>query len=152
MKEEMKHGWMKKGLVALCLTLLTAALLMSATAEAADMTGYSNDELVALLAQVQTEIVDRGIEKTAELQAGRYTGGVDVPAGKYVLLCKTLDGQFGIVELSAATDDPKQYPSLLYEFVDEEKEVDFYITIEEGGVLTIPFPCQLKISGGVMFK
>ena len=116
------------------------------------MTGYSNDELVALLAQVQTEIVDRGIEKTAELQAGRYTGGVDVPAGTYVLLCRTDDNQSGIVWLSAADDDPNKSPTLLYEFVGRNVEEDFYITIEEGGILSVPFSCQLKISGGVMFK
>ena len=149
----MKHGWMKRAAALICLIALVISCLLAAAAETVDLSGFSNDEVEALLKQVQEEIVSRGIEKTASLEAGRYTGGLDVPAGSYTLYCKTNEDQHGIVWLSAANDDlDNNYPSLLYDHVGFSSEASYYITIEEGGILNLPFPCQLKISGGVMFK
>ena len=148
----MKHGWMKHTAALICLVALAVSCLLAVAAETVDLSGLSDDEIEALLNQVQEEIISRGIEKTASLEAGCYTGGVDIPVGKYTLLCKTNAGQYGIVQLSAADDDPDGYPSLLYDFVGSDSEKNYYITIEEGGILNLPFPCQLQISAGVQFK
>ncbi|MGI6238050.1 MAG: hypothetical protein ACOYI5_00285 [Christensenellales bacterium] len=117
------------------------------------MSQYTDDEIVALLAQVQGEISSRGIEKTATIDAGQYVGGRDIPAGTYVLICKTDAKQHGIVWLSAAGDNlDEDYPSKLYEHVSFDREETFFIDVEEGGILSVPFTAQLRISGGVMFQ
>ena len=154
---------MKKALIvllSLCLmgSALAAAPSEDEAAEAApeaveqiiDLSGYDDDALVALLKQVQSEIVDRKIEKTAPLRAGTYVFGEDIPVGKYVLK-KEQNDQAGIVSLAAADDEEGEYPSKLYEFIGEEAH-EMYITGEEGDVLTLPFSCDLIIFAGVTFE
>ena len=151
-----------------CMIILTVCLLLTALAaspargeapaetepeEAAqiiDLSGYGDEELTALLKQVQTEIMARNIEKTAALRAGTYVFGSDIPTGKYVLKKSPTDIH-GIVEFAAADDPEDKYPSKLYEFVGDE-DFETFITGEEGDRLTIPFPCELTISAGVAFQ
>lgn len=67
----------------LALTVLAAVPGTVASAEPAaspavqivDLSGLSDEELVALLDQVQAEIMTRGIEKTAQLPEGMYIFG-----------------------------------------------------------------------------
>lgn len=143
-----------KGIVVCIITismLITSSCI--ALAEGIDMSQFTDDEIVALLEQVQGEIIGRGIEKTATIDAGQYTGGKDIPVGSYVLMCKTDSDHHGIVWLSAADDNlDDDYPSKLYEHVGFDTEETFYIDVEEGGILNVPFTAQLRISGGVMFK
>ena len=138
------------GMVMLCLVFSTVGAISE---ELIDMSQYFDDEIISLIAQFQTELVNRGIEKTASLKAGKYIGGKDIPAGAYVLICKTDSDHHGIVWLSAADDDlENDYPSKLYEHISFDKEETFYIEIEEGGILNLPFAAELQISGGVLFK
>ena len=89
-----------------------------------------------MLGKVNEELVGRGIAKSAELPAGKYTGGKDIPAGSYIITCKTDESHHGIVWVSAAADDlNNQYPSILYEHVSFSSEEKFRVTIEEGGIL-----------------
>ena len=77
---------MKKILVLFLTVCLLAAPAVFASAEdVTDLSGLNDEQLVALLAEVQTEIVARHIEKTASLPAGTCIGGRDVPAGPCVL-------------------------------------------------------------------
>ena len=77
---------MKKTLVLFLIVCLLAVPVAFASAEdAADLSSLNDEQLVALLAEVQSEIVARHIEKTASLTAGTYIGGRDIPAGSYVL-------------------------------------------------------------------
>lgn len=117
-----------------------------------DLSGYTDEEIAVLLDQVQEEVVDRGIEKSAVLAAGKYEGGKDIPAGSYVMKKEANTADFGIVSLRAADDPEDKFPSKLYEFVDEEDEAEFYITMDEGDILTLPFQVTLTISAGVVFK
>lgn len=147
--------------VCLVLTALTAVPgVMAAEAEETeaqetvqiiDLSGYGDEELVQLLAQVQQEIMARNIEKTASLPAGMYVFGRDVPTGKY-LLKKDSEEKSGLVQLAAADDPEDQYPSKLYTFVGREEEWETYITGEEGDVLKMDFPCELTISAGIQFR
>ena len=57
----------------------------AAAEQVIDLSGYDDDTLVALMKQVQGEIAARHIEKTAQLRAGTYIFGEDIPVGKYVL-------------------------------------------------------------------
>ncbi len=137
----------------LCCLLVCLLLIPAAMADVPDLSGLTDDEIVELLGKVNEEMMSRGINKSAELPAGKYVGGKDLPAGAYIITCKTDDNHHGIVWVSAAADDlNNQYPSILYEHVSFNCEEQFRVTIEEGGILNLPFAATLTISSGVFFK
>lgn len=122
-----------KKIMALILTLcLLAASSTIAVAEAAtDFSAYSDAELLVLLAEVQSEISARKIEKTAHLTAGTYIGGRDIPVGTYILATAGSEGEYGIVSLRSVNDPEDDYPSKLYEFKNGEDVYSVFITVEE---------------------
>ena len=137
----------------LCCVLICLLLLPSALADVPDITGLTDDEIVEMLSKINEEIVSRGIMKSAELPAGKYTGGRDLPAGSYIITCKTDDNHHGIVWVSAAADDlDNQYPSILYEHVSFNSEEKFRVMIENGGILNLPFTATVTISACILFK
>ena len=137
----------------LCCLLVLLLMIPAALADVPDLSGLTDDEIVELLGKVNEEMMSRGISKSAELPAGKYVGGKDLPAGAYIITCKTDDNHHGIVWVSAAADDlNNQYPSILYEHVSFSSEEQFRVTIEEGGILNLPFAATLTISSGVFFK
>ena len=143
---------MKKVFVLLLLLCLTYAVAITAYAEEVDLSGYDDGELLVLLNQIQTEVVTRHIEKTAQLTGGTYIGGKDIPAGSYILKSAGSDGEFGITSLRSVNDPVDDYPSKLYEFNRSEDKYTVYITIEDGDTLILPYSYALTISGGVIFK
>ena len=135
--------------------LAAACLLLGAAgafAEAPDCTAMSDDELIAQLAALQSEIVARDIEKTAALTAGTYIGGRDIPAGDYILASAGEEGDAGIVSLRSVNDPEDEYPSKLYEFNFASEGYTVYITVEEGDELVVPYPYTLTVSAGVKFE
>ena len=144
---------MKKLIILILLAFsLVVAPMHSIYAEKIDLGIYSDSELLALLDQVQSEIVTRHIEKTAQLPTGTYVGGKDIPAGTYILTADGADKEYGIVYLRSVNDTDDDWPSKLYEFNKAEEKRSFYITIDDGDTLVLPFAYTLTISGGVMFK
>lgn len=144
---------MKKLLVlALTLCLLVVSSAVVYAEETLDLTVYTDDALLALLAEVQGEIVNRKIEKTAQLTAGSYIGGRDIPVGTYILAAAGTEDEHGIVSLRSVNDPVDDYPSKLYEHKMGDDVYSVFVTIEEGDTLILPFPYTLTISGGVMFK
>lgn len=144
---------MKKllALIFLVFTLIVTPML-TIYAEEIDLSIYSDSELLTLLDQVQSEIVTRHIEKTAQLPTGTYVGGKDIPAGTYTLTAAGTEKDYGIVYLRSVNDAADDWPSKLYEFNKAEEYRSFYITIEEGDTLVLPFAYTLTISGGVLFR
>lgn len=136
----------------LTLCLLVASSTIVFAEEATAFSSYSDADLLVLLAEVQSEIVARKIEKTARLTAGTYIGGRDIPVGSYILATAGSEGEHGIVSLRSVNDLEDDYPSKLYEHKHGEDVYSVFITIEEGDTLILPFPYTLTISGGVMFK
>ena len=137
----------------LCCMLVSLLLVSAALADVPDLSGLTDDEIVELLGKVNEELVSRGISKSAVLPAGKYIAGKDLPAGSYIIVCKTDDNHHGIVWAAAATDDlNNQYPSLLYEHVSFNCEEQFRITLDEGGILNLPFTATLTVSPGLLFK
>ena len=140
----------------LALILLACLLTISATTAFAegilDLSGYTDSELVDLLAEVQGEIADRKIEKTALLTAGTYIGGRDIPVGTYILATAGTEEEYGIVSLRSVNDPADDFPSKLYKHKHGDDVYSVFVTIEEGDTLILPFPYTLTISGGVMFK
>ena len=139
---------MKKTLALILTVCLLAAPMAFASAEnTTDLSLLKDEQLVALLAEVQSEIVARHIEKTASLTAGTYIGGRDIPAGSYILSTAGTENEFGIVSLRSVND-----PSKLYELKDGDDSYSVFVRIEEGDTLILPFPYTLTISGGAKFK
>lgn len=137
----------------LCCLLVCVLLIPVALADVPDISVLTDDEIIELLGRVNDELVGRGIAKSAVLPAGKYVGGKDLPAGAYIITCKTDDSHHGIVWVSAAADDlNNQYPSILYEHVSFSTEEQFRVTIEDGGILNLPFTATLTISSGLLFK
>ena len=98
----------------LCLLLVSLLIIPFALADKVDLSSLTDDEIVELLNQVNSELISRGIAKSATLAAGKYTAGKDLPAGSYIISCETDDNHHGIVWASAPTDDlNNQYPSVL---------------------------------------
>lgn len=143
---------MKKALATLLVICLMAAPIMTGLAESVDLSAFDDEQLLALLSQVQAEIVARRIEKTAELPAGTYVGGKDIPAGTYILASNGSEKDSGIVSLRASYDADNDWPSKLYEFTKSSEHYTVYLTIEDGDTLVLPYAFTLTISGGVVFK
>lgn len=144
---------MKKTLALILTVCLLAAPMAFASAEnTTDLSLLKDEQLVALLAEVQSEIVARHIEKTASLTAGTYIGGRDIPAGSYILSTAGTEDEFGIVSLRSVNDPADGYPSKLYELKDGDDSYSVFVRIEEGDTLILPFPYTLTISGGAKFK
>ena len=142
---------MKKILIAVVVVCLLIVPSFS-LAEALDFSAYTDGELLTLLEQVQAEVVNRHIQKTATLQAGTYIGGRDIPAGSYILTNIGTEGQDGIISLRSVNDPEKSYPSKLYEFIDAEDGFTVFVVIEEGDTLVLPCPYTITIHGGFVFE
>ena len=72
------------------------SLVSFAVAETTDLSSLSNDEVLDLLKQVQQEVVDRKLSKSAELSAGMYIVGGAFPSGLYVISSDDFDGYFTV--------------------------------------------------------
>lgn len=136
----------------LTLCLLAATCPIAIAGEATDFSGYGDEALLALLDDVQSEIVARKIEKTAHLTAGTYIGGRDIPVGSYILAAAGNENEHGIISLSSPNDSEEGYSLKLYQHKNGEETYSVFVNIEDGDTLTLPFPYTLTISGGVMFK
>lgn len=73
-------------------SVILALLLLCGVAYAItiDLSEYSDDELIELETAIQAEKLERGMAKSATIYAGKYTVGVDIPAGVYSV--NTLNG------------------------------------------------------------
>ena len=145
---------MKKALVLLMLVVI----LMTSCVAFADfeLSQYSDDEIIALLAAVQQEVVNRKIEKTANLPSGKYLAGRDIPAGNYMLTCKydgimwayiTITGEGGtggekFEGYVWSKDNPVS---------DGSNEQTWHIELKDGDLLESTDPFTLTISAGVKF-
>ncbi len=137
----------------LCSLFVAMMIIPAVLAEKIDLSSLTDDEIVELLTEVNAALVSRGIEKSATLPAGKYVAGKDLPAGSYIITCETNENHHGIVWVSAPTDDlNNQYPSVLYEHVSFNEKEQFRISLEDGGILNLPFTATLTISPGLLFK
>lgn len=122
-------------------------------AEGIDISTLSDDELVALMARVQEEIVARHIEGTANLAGGTYIAGKDIPAGSYIYTCFASGEAWGNVTIYSEKGEGDQ---LFWEVVaapeDGEKPESFFITLNPDDQLKSGVPFSLTIYAGVMFK
>ena len=84
------------------------------------------------------------IGKTATLHKGEYIGGEDIPVGIYILKCIAGDSEHGIVSLSSPNDNlDEDYPSIIYEHISFNEIREYFIAMDEGSILTLPFTATL---------
>ena len=146
---------MKRFIALLLITIMTT-VTVNVWADSLDLSGYDDTALVELLGQVQQEVADRHIEKTAELQAGDYIGGRDVPEGTYVGHCMASGDDWGNVTVYSLDENGAHDKQLLWEVVSApeagEEQDSFLITINEGDELSSSVPFGLTIYAGAAFK
>jgi len=137
-------------------SLLLAALLMLTTAvmaDGVDLAQMTDNDVLALLEQVNAEIVSRGIAKTATLPKGAYIVGRDLPAGRYIFTCLATGDDWGNVTVYSEGGKGKQ---LLWEVVSApengESPETFMVTLSDGDQLKSGVPFSLTIMAGVVFK
>ena len=139
--------------------IMAAALILTLNvnvwAAEIDLSGYDDAALVELMAQVQQEVAARNIEKTADLSAGTYIGGRDIPAGTYVWTCKAVGDDWGnitVYSLDEAGNHDKQKMWQVAAAPEEGEEPEtFMITINEGEELDSGIPFSLTIYAGAKF-
>ena len=137
----------------LCCMFVSLLLLPAAQADPVDISGMTDEEIVALLGQVNTEIVSRGINKTAKLPQGAYIGGRDLPAGRYIFTCMAVGDDWGNVTVYTEEGKGKQ---VLWEIMSAPKEGEepetCFITLGEGDQLDSGIPFSLTIMSGAIFQ
>ena len=114
----------------LCCLLVALLLIPAALADSVNLSSMTDTEIVALLDQVNQEIVNRGINKTAKLPQGAYLAGKgkDLPAGRYIYTCLATGDDWGNL-----TDT-------------------VFITLNEGDKLDSGVPFSLTIMSGALFQ
>ena len=118
--------------------------------EVIDLSEYSDEDLLAINVQVQAEIANRYLEKTASVTPGKYLVGSDIPAGKYIL--KNTSGD--TVYIAIFKDNKQSYKDS--EALDR---FNFYadretsITLEEGTVFEVRHhTIDVTITKGIVFQ
>lgn len=148
----MKQKWISRAVASLLLLVITLSLV-PAVAEGFDLTQMSDDEIVALMNQVASEIVSRGIEKTATLAKGTYIAGIDIPAGKYIFTCLAQGDDWGNVTIYSDQGAGKQLMWNVVTAPEEGEEPEtIFITLNEGDQLKSGVPFSLTIMKGVAFR
>lgn len=136
-----------------CLLVVCLLLIPVAVADTVDLSSMSNDEIVALLDEVNEEIVRRGINKTAKLPQGTYIAGSDIPAGRYVFTCMAVGEDWGNVTVYS---DGGKGQQILWNVVsapeDGEEPTTIFITLNEGDQLKSGVPFSLTIMSGALFQ
>lgn len=72
-------------IICLILSIVTVFTYAVAQAVEIDLSKYTDDELKEIFELLNEEMLNRKIVKSATIPVGRYTVGVDIPSGKYVI-------------------------------------------------------------------
>ena len=137
----------------LCLIVVCFLLIPIAAADTVDLLSMSNDEIVALLDELNEEIVRRGINKTAKLPQGAYIAGSDIPVGRYIFTCLAVGNDWGNVTVYS---DGGKGNQILWDVVSAPEEgqepTTIFITLNEGDQLKSGVPFSLTIMSGALFQ
>ena len=136
------------------MAVLISLVSLTALAETADFSSYSDADLVKHLAAVQQEIADRHIEKSANLPQGSYIAGKDIPIGVYDIDVVYKGSLWMDVEVYAdgGNGERKQDFTVFKNGTNGDGTGNFHVELAEGDQLKCTAPITLTISGGVMFK
>lgn len=140
-----------KKVIALILVLLLGLVVIltnEAMAESFSFDGLTNEELLELFDEVQNEVVSRGIEKTATLSMGVYVGGIDIPVGSYCFVGDGEEDDSGGFYYYSDNSMAKSFS----EFINGDEYHEYYVTVETGDIVRIPYQFKATICAGIMFE
>ena len=136
-----------------CCLLACLLLIPVALADVPDISALTDDEILALLDQVNQEVVTRGLNKTAKLPQGSYIGGKDLPVGRYIFTCMATGDDWGNVTIYSDRGEGKQLMWNVVTAPEEGEEPDtIYITLNEGDQLKSGVAFSLTIMAAVAFR
>lgn len=114
-----------------------------------DMKALSDEQVVVLLQEVNQEVMDRGIEKKAEITPGTYTAGKDIPTGKYDFFSPTDNKTLGEITVTRADENDV----FLWRNAPIEEDFQYQFELKEGDVLEVKRAGTLTmVAGGVKFE
>lgn len=115
------------------------------------ISSLSDEELIELYKQINEEIVNRKIEKTAHLKPGVYFGVDDIPAGEYLLFVDNSEGDKPVIIGFSSRHD---YMQTFLLSVQPGKTFQRYITIEDQDKLEVytDFDLIIKPRGDILFE
>ena len=140
---------MKKSLI---IASLSAAIAFSVIGYASDfdLKSLSNDEITQLFADVEQEIVNRNINKSSELQPGKYVGGGDIPVGGYDITAPSDDERFTIMLIGTNKQDLDYY---YCEKAKAGEDANFHVYIKNGYTLSVEGRnATITVNNGLNFK
>ena len=146
---------MKKLLsVMLALLILVSAAGVAFAADL-NLSDYTDEEIVEMLAALQQELLDRKIRKAASLAPGRYVVGEEIPAGAYDITCRYEGERWANIMIFDAEGE-QIFDAAVYDAGNEAAEVrgegTWHIRLSEGDVLEITGPATLTVATGVLFE
>ena len=143
-------GFMKR--LACCL-LVCLLLISVSSAATVDFSSLSDQDLLDLLTQVNQEVVNRGLNKTAKLPQGGYIAGKDLPTGRYIFTSMAKEDDWGNLTVKA---DEGKGQLILWEVIAAAKKGEdpeaVFITLNKGDKLESGVPFSLTIMSGALFQ
>ncbi len=129
----------------LILTVLVVSSLFISCALALDLSSVSDGELMNLPAQISEEQIARGLVKSAEIHAGKYRIGKDIPAGSYVIKNK---GKYSMNIFVQNVIGEYTYNLALWSTGEETGRIE----LNEGDILDINGDITLSIFTGITWN
>lgn len=124
---------------------------MQAAEEASgvDISALSDVQIEALSQEVNQEIMNRGIEKKAEITPGEYTAGTDIPVGKYDFFSPTDNKTLGEIAVTRADENDE----FLWKNAPIEEDFQYQFELKKGDILKVRRAGTLTmVAGGVKFQ
>ena len=146
---------MKKRVVSLIAAMMIFGGSLTASADVPDISNLTDEEMVELLSNVNSAIVERGIEKSTELIAGKYTVGPDVPPGSYIISCTLEDRDWTTIKIFDAAGELIFCENLAEDeagYRNMKGHGEWKVTLEEGDTINLMHKATLTISPGVIFE
>lgn len=114
-----------------------------------DLSKYSDEELIEIRQLINQEMINRKIVKSAKLPVGRYTVGVDIPVGKYVIEMQNKNMTSGPII--------KVYKDISLEDIDfsnwlHSTEETMIVDLKDGNVLETDEAIIISTYNGITFE
>ena len=143
---------MKRTISVIFFLLIMLLSVTPAVADSVDLSTFDNDALLELLQQVQQEVVNRKLEKSATLLAGNYIVGKDLPRGSYILKCK-YDGVMwtDIYVIGGGGEGREKFHGRVFS-EDDVGEGSWQIVLEDGDLFKCMSEVTLIVSTRIVFE
>lgn len=115
----------------IALLLLVSVLLLFGSAYAEDLSKLNDEQLIALSVAVNSEIIQRNLNKKVKVPTGTYIVGQDIPAGDYTI---RPTGSLLCVEIY---EDEVKLINRVGSFSVNQEEIIGKISLKEGQIVEI---------------